>query len=148
MYTLGQKAVGMHPALVCVLLQGMRDGRPLHPLGGLRLLVFPAVFGELQVVECEPSLPPSSPPILPPLVITGGCSKQAAALDNVAYDRAGHTASGAPYYRSPDSSYYIYWDPSCDGGADRANRNPETLVRYLRGSIKTSVGRAVEGLLW
>ena len=61
---------------------------------------------------CGPSLPP-------PFVLTGGRSSCAyqSALNNVDYVATGFTASGAPYYRDSSASFYIYWDPSCDGGS-------------------------------
>ena len=54
-------------------------------------------------------------------MITGGCSSQSSALNNVEYEVAGYTASGAPYYSGP-GSYYIYWDPDCDGSGTRPAR--------------------------
>uniref|UniRef100_A0A0D3IP50 Right handed beta helix domain-containing protein n=2 Tax=Emiliania huxleyi TaxID=2903 RepID=A0A0D3IP50_EMIH1 len=33
------------------------------------------------------------------------------------YVAVGYTFSGAPYYRAPSSSKYIYWDPDCNGGS-------------------------------
>lgn len=79
---------------------------------------FPTI-GALPPPSPPPPPPPSPPPPpLPsssPFVITGGCSFQSDALENVEYVAAGATASGAPYYRDTSFSYYIFWDPSCDG---------------------------------
>ncbi|EOD29606.1 hypothetical protein EMIHUDRAFT_113645 [Emiliania huxleyi CCMP1516] len=62
-----------------------------------------------------PSLPPSPPqPLPPPLMFTGGCALRSSALDNVEYVAVGYTYSGAPYFRDTSSSYYIYWDPTCN----------------------------------
>ena len=69
-----------------------------------------------------------------PFVITGGCSTQPDVLDGldgVEYAAAGYTASGAPYYRDSSLSYYIYWDPDCNGAGEPArwivdNEEPST----------------------
>ncbi|EOD19325.1 hypothetical protein EMIHUDRAFT_118001 [Emiliania huxleyi CCMP1516] len=68
----------------------------------------------------QATAPPS--PLPPPLVIAGGCAPQSSALDNVEYVAVGYTFSGAPYFRDASSSYYIYWDPDCDGGISGAAR--------------------------
>ena len=69
--------------------------------------------------------------LLLPFVITGGCASLSAVLDGVEYTAAGYTASGAPYYRDSSLSYYIYWDPDCNGAGEPArwivdNEEPST----------------------
>ena len=58
------------------------------------------------------------PPLPPPLMVTGGCASRSSILDNVEYVAVGYTFSGAPYFRDASASYYLYWDPDCNGFGD------------------------------
>ena len=63
-------------------------------------------------------------PALSAFVVTANddCDAQHEALEGEEYVAAGYTASGAPYYRDSSSTYYVYWDPSCDGSGTAAAR--------------------------
>ena len=76
----------------------------------------PAALPAAPAATAAPALPPLQP-LPPPFLVTGGCASASSVLDNVEYVAVGYTASQAPYYRDASSSYYIYWDPSCDSGA-------------------------------
>ena len=89
------------------------------------ILGFSGCFFEIPIVQFEDwrlgpiCWQPEWGPKPPSFIATGGCRN---ALDNVEYEPVGVTASGAPYYRESTSSYYIYWDPDCDGGSGGSAR--------------------------
>jgi len=69
----------------------------------------------------SPPSPPSPPPPPPPPVwdITvsdnQGCRSELGGTVGLTYVMQGTTATGAPYYKADGASFWLYWDPDCDG---------------------------------
>ena len=72
------------------------------------------------VAASPPPPSPAPPPPFPPppvwgVAVAGGCNSASGSAAALNYAMQGTTASGAPYYKADGASYWLYWDPSCDG---------------------------------
>ena len=47
--------------------------------------------------------------------VSGGSNEATGDAGALTYTKQGTTASGAPYYKADGSSFWLYWDPDCDG---------------------------------
>lgn len=78
-----------------------------------------------QTITLESVRRPTSPPGQKMVVtgsafeLSGACGLQS--KTNSAFLRQGETKSGAPYYRSADGLYYVYFDPDCSGKGQLTN---------------------------
>ena len=91
-----------------------RTHRGLKPRCAAPLLLFAAWLG-----GCTAADPPGWD-----ITVSGGCSWATGSSGPRTYTYQGTTDSDAPYYKADGSSWWLYWDPDCDGsgGSSRPAR--------------------------